>query len=159
MRIPARVVLFLVTIAPAVPLCAQVDSTTDADLSNPDVKAIVQVAKDYQNAWRAGDADRITSFYSSDAVYIPQGGPTKHADSTFLTRRRHFYATYNTHVDLHLVEVKVFGDMAYDRTDFVMTMTPKTGGDPQVKKGRLMEILRKEHGEWKSLRIMTNDQP
>jgi uncharacterized protein (TIGR02246 family) len=141
------------------PVAAQVDSTTDADLSNPDVAAIVQIAKDYEAAWRAGDADKITSFYSSDAVYIPQGGPTKLTDSTFRTKRREFYATYRTHIELHLREVKVLGDMAYDRTDFTMTMTPKKGGKPMVMRGRLMEILRKENGEWKSFRIMTNDQP
>ena len=65
-------------------------------------------------------------------------------------------SSYNLRVDVHIVEVKVLGDYAYDRATFTMSMKPKAGGETQDMGGRVFEVLRKECGKWKSLRVMVN---
>src|SRR5579862_1280524 len=65
-------------------------------------------------------------------------------------------AQYRVHLDVHVDEVKVLGDFAFDRATFSMTMQPKKGGPSQAHAGRVMELVRKEGGQWKSFRVMTN---
>jgi hypothetical protein len=50
-------------------------STKDVDLTNPDVAAIVQIAKDFSDAIAVGDFKRIIDVYSPDVVYMSPGVP------------------------------------------------------------------------------------
>jgi ketosteroid isomerase-like protein len=128
----------------------------DVDLSKPDVRAIVQIAKDYERAYAAGNVDSLMTAYSPQIVYMSQGM----AAHTGLDVLRGLYATmfqtYKGTVDVQFDEVKVFGDVAYDRASFTINLVPKAGGEPRVVTGRLMEILRKQNGKWQSIRVMTN---
>jgi|GEM_PF-4383432 uncharacterized protein (TIGR02246 family) len=145
--------------APAV-LIAQVApapaAAADVDLSNPDVAAIAQVAKDFSQAYAAGDVDRTVSFYSPEVIYMANGMPNHAGRDIVRQIYEGAFAANRGHVDVHLDEVKVFGDVAYDRATFTVTLTPKAGGKPSVSKGRLLEILHKEGGKWRTFRVMTN---
>jgi uncharacterized protein (TIGR02246 family) len=132
------------------------DSVADVDRSNPDVAAIVQVAADFSAAYAAGDADRMLSYYSPDVVYMAAGMGNHVGRSSLRDAYASLFASYTGHVDVHLEEVKVFGDMAYDRATFRITLAPKAGGQATVTTGRLLEVLRKEDGKWRSVRVMTN---
>jgi ketosteroid isomerase-like protein len=158
LRPPVRygcVVVGLVTGLWASPAVAQPVVTTTPDLSNPDVAAIVQIGKDYATAFAAGDYERINSFYSPDVLYMPQGGSI-HGASDPKARQKFFAANRGT-IDIHVDEAGVSGDLAWERTTFTMTIIPKDGSKTQVHKGRLLEIMRKEGGKWRSWRVMTND--
>jgi uncharacterized protein (TIGR02246 family) len=135
---------------------ASKSATVDVDLSNPDVAAIVQVAKDFSQAYEAGDADRVASFYSPEVIYMAYRMQNHEGRDIVREIYRGAFAANRGHVDVHIVEVKVFGDVAYDRATFTVTMTPKAGGKPTVSKGRLLEILHKEGGQWRTFRVMTN---
>ena len=63
-----------------------------------------------------------------------------------------FFSKYGGTVAVHIDEVEVFGDMAFDRASFTVTLTAKDGGKVTETKGRLLEVLRKEDGKWKSFR-------
>jgi ketosteroid isomerase-like protein len=65
--------------------------------------------------------------------------------------------THNSlQVEVRIVEVKILDDYAYDRATFTMSMKPKAGGKTEEMGGRVFEVLRKEGGKWKSLRVMVN---
>ncbi len=131
-------------------------SEDDVDLSNPDVAAIAKLAKDIPDAIASGDVKRAQDFYSPDAIKMVPGQPDIKGKENmwgadFLSKNR-------VHVVVHLVEVKVFGDLAYDRATFTTTVTPKSAGEAARVDGRLLEILRKERGKWKSYRVMYNSE-
>jgi uncharacterized protein (TIGR02246 family) len=131
--------------------------TPDVDLSNPDVAAIVQNARDYEQAFAAGDAKAISAMYAPDVVYLSQGRDDRIGDSLAMKGRITFFSTYNATIAIHVQEVKIMGDMGYDRAKFTMTMTPKAGGATESHVGRVFEIVKKEGGKWLSYRVITND--
>ena len=45
-------------------------SKGNLDPSNPDVAAILQIATDFSEAYKAGDVKRVVEFYSPDVVYM-----------------------------------------------------------------------------------------
>jgi uncharacterized protein (TIGR02246 family) len=126
------------------------------DLSNPDVAAIVQIAKDFSEAIAASDFNRVIDVYSPDVVYMSPGTPDAEGRDAVAQNWRDMLSGYDLRVDVHIVEVKILGDYAYDRATFTMSMKPKAGGETQNMGGRVFEVLRKEGGKWKSLRVMVN---
>lgn len=128
----------------------------EVDVSNPDVATIVQIAKDFSEAIAAGDLKRVIDVYSPDVVYMSPGAPDALGKDTVAQNWQAMLSSYNLHVDVHILEVKIIGDYAYDRATFTMSMKPKGGGETQEMSGRVFEVLRKEGGKWKSLRVMVN---
>jgi uncharacterized protein (TIGR02246 family) len=126
------------------------------DLSDPDVAAIVQIAKDFSAAIAAGDFNNMIDVYSPDVVYMSPGQPDAIGRDAVAQNWHGMLSTYTVHVEVHIVEVKILGDHAYDRATFTMSMKPKAGGDTEEMGGRVFEVLRKEGGKWKSLRVMVN---
>lgn len=133
-------------------------STTDVDLTNPDVTAIVQIAKDFETANKTGDVKRIAEFYSSDVIYMYQGMPNHEGREVIVQMYQDFFSKYTAQVTVHIDEVRICGDMAFDRARFTATATPKAGGEASLTKGRVLEISRKEGGKWRSLRVMVNTE-
>ena len=130
----------------------------DLDLSNPDVAAIVQIAKDFSKAIAANDFQRVIDVYSPDVVYMSPGAQDAVGKDAVAQGWGDMLSTYSVRVDVHIVEVKILGDYAYDRATFTMSMKPKAGGETQDMGGRVFEVLRKEGGKWKSLRVMVNSE-
>lgn len=128
------------------------------DLSNKDVAAIVELAKDFSRAYEAADGARIIEFYSPDVIYMAQGMPNHEGRQVLREIYQQLFSKYRGHVDVQIEEVKILGDMAFDRARFTSTLTPKAGGEVVVAKGRLLEVLRKENGKWRSLRVMVNSE-
>jgi uncharacterized protein (TIGR02246 family) len=124
------------------------------DLSNPDVAAIVQIANGFCDAWKRADLARIMDAYSADVIKMSQGSPNRGKED--LERSyADLFAKYNVEVDVKIEEVTIVSSStAFDRARYTVIATPKTGGKPLVSSGRLLEVLRKENGEWKSLRSM-----
>jgi len=137
---------------------SQVASNSNVDLTNPDVAAIVQIAKDFEEANKIGDVKRIAEFYSPDVIYMYQGMPDHVGREVIAEMYKDFFSKNNAQVSVHIDEVRICGEMAFDRATFTATATPKAGGEASVTKGRLLEILRKEGGKWKSLRVMVNTE-
>jgi uncharacterized protein (TIGR02246 family) len=128
----------------------------DLDLSNPDVAAIVQIAKDFSEAIAANDLKRMIDSYSPDVLYMSPGMPDAVGKDAVAKNWSDMLSGYNMHVDVRMVEVKIIGDYAYDRATFTMSMKPKAEGETQDMGGRIFEVLRKEGGKWKSLRVMVS---
>ena len=94
------------------------------DLSNPDVAQIVQIAKDFEQWNKSGDVEHIVDIYSSDVIYMHGGMPNLEGRPAVAESYRDFFSSY-TQVNVKVQEVRVFGDMAFDRATFVTTVTPK----------------------------------
>ena len=128
----------------------------EVDLSNPDVAAIVQIAKDFSEAIAIGDLKRVIDVYSPDVVYMSPGKPDAQGRDAVAHNWQGALSAYAMQVQVQIVEVKILGDYAYDRAIFTTSMKPKAGGETLERGGRVFEVLRKENGKWKSLRVMVN---
>jgi uncharacterized protein (TIGR02246 family) len=130
------------------------------DLSNPDVAAIVQIANAFCDAWKRADLAFIMNAYSDDVIKMSQGSPNR-GKADLERGYADLLAKYSVDVDVKVEEVAIIsGTTAFDRARFKVIATPKAGAEPLVSTGRLLEVLRKENGKWKSLRAMsTLDEP
>jgi uncharacterized protein (TIGR02246 family) len=128
------------------------------DLSNRDVAAIVQIAKDFEQWNKTGDVEHIAEVYSPDVIYMHAGMANFEGKAAVAQSYKEFFSGYTAQVNVNVQEVRVFGHMAFDRATFTTAVTPKGGGETTVMKGQVMEILRKEAGKWKSFRVMANTE-
>ena len=117
--------------------------------------AIVQIAQDFCEAWKTGNLATIMDAYSTDAIKMNQGVPNRGKEE--LERGyADLLSKYDVHVAVKVEEVKIISDLfAFDRVTFTSRAIPKGGGTALLSRGRLLEVLRKENGKWKSLRAMS----
>ncbi len=128
---------------------------TTLDLSDPDVQAIVGIAHEFSKAIENGDLERIVSFYSPDVVKTSPGQPPQRGRRAVEESWKRTLSLYQCHLDVQVDEVKILGSVAYDSASFVMTLTPKAGGEAIHSTGRVFEVVRKEDGKWKSVRVLS----
>jgi uncharacterized protein (TIGR02246 family) len=148
--------LLALALALSMVIASYASPSGEVDVSNPDVAAIVQVARDFSEAIAVGDLKRVIEAYSPEVVYMSPGKPDTQGRDALAQSWQAMLSTYNMHVDVRIVEVKILGDYAFDRATFTTSMKPKAGGETQEVSGRVFEVLRKENGKWKSLRVMVN---
>lgn len=135
----------------------QAGSNNAIDSSNADVEAIERITKDFVAAYNAGDVKRVTDVYSPDVIYMYQGMANHEGREVLEQIFQGFFSQFTAQVVVHVDEIKVSGDMAFDRATFTVTATPKAGGTGMLTKGRLLEVWRKEQGgKWKAFRVMVN---
>ena len=127
----------------------------EVDLSNPDVAAIVRIAKEQlPELYVHEDARGIADLYSSDIVRMgPKGVPDRSTKDQIEQEFRATFAKYVARVAYEFHQVQTFGDYAYDHVSFRLTLSPKAGGPERQMAGEVFEVLRKEDGQWKSFRV------
>ena len=132
-------------------------TSVDIDSTNPDVAAILQLHRDFENAFDTGDAKIQAELFTSDLVYMEDHAAETFGSAIVIRKREAFLKQYRVRLTVTVQEVKVVGALAYDRATFEMIRTPKAGGQPVTLTGRFLEILTKDGGRWRSHRVMTND--
>ena len=111
-----------------------------------DEQAIRELMETWLRATAAGDLETVLSLMSNDAVFLvpaqlPMQG--KHAfASAFqaMVPMVHIEATNDTK------EIQVRGDVAWCWSHLLVTITPRSGGQPSRRAGHTLSILRREPG-------------
>jgi ketosteroid isomerase-like protein len=103
---------------------------------------------------------RAGAIFTDDLVDMSAGGPTRTgaaAKEHFLTRVARTHAKFKPSIAIHIEEIRVMGDFAYQRGDFLVTREPRNGGKPSYIRQRYLEIWRREaNGDWKICVDMDN---
>jgi uncharacterized protein (TIGR02246 family) len=122
-----------------------------------DHEAIQRAIQSFATSYNAGDLDGLLAYYEEDLIKVRQGAP---AESKAETERRvrEVFARFETRVDVDNVEIEVSGDMAYTRGVFVVTLTPRDGGETLRVTRRYLEVWRQRAGEWRVARTMDNTE-
>ncbi len=132
---------------------AGVDGPERAAMS--DEQQITQAIAQFVEAYNAGDADRIASYYADDLVKLRAGAPAEAKDDT-VRRVRDVLARFQGHLEVHNDEITVAGNMAFTRGRLLITLTPRAAGAPQTIERRYLEVWRKDAGRWRVIRTMDN---
>ncbi|MCB0056504.1 MAG: nuclear transport factor 2 family protein, partial [Caldilineaceae bacterium] len=121
-------------------------------------EAIDAVWREYEASQIAGDADRWIALWAEDGVQLPPGSPPVVGKAAIDARDRSDLEVndYSQFVITNR-EVEVNGDLAFARGDFMVTVAPKSGGDPMDFEGKYMTIFRQQpDGSWKIYRDIFN---
>ncbi len=63
------------------------------------------------------------------------------------------------HLVVHVDELRVIGEIAFDRATFQVAARPKAGGTAVTSSGRVFEVWGKDPAErWKAMRVMVNSE-
>jgi ketosteroid isomerase-like protein len=135
---------------------AAFEATTQGEPATmSDEQQIKQAIAQFVEAYNAGDADRIASYYADDLVKLRAGAPAEAKDDT-VRRVKDVMARFQGRLEVHNDEITVAGNMAFTRGHLVITLTPRAEGAPQTIERRFLEVWRKDAGRWRVIRAMDN---
>jgi len=118
-------------------------------------EVIAEAIQAFVGAYNAGDLEAVLAYYDDDLVKVRHGAEPESKEDT--TRRiREAFARFDTKVNVTNAEIEVSGDLAFTRGTFVVTLSPRDGGDSQQVSRRYLEIWRKRAGQWRVARTMDN---
>ena len=138
---------------PAPPTVATTAQSTAADEQN-----IREFLHHIEQVFDASDLEAAASVFTDDAVISAQGAP----DAVGNAAIRELYAAAMAQAKLgarfNTEEIRVLGDLAYERGTYTLTVADKaTGQVLSTVVNRHIHVLRRQpDGGWKTWRMMTN---
>ncbi|MDH3621496.1 MAG: nuclear transport factor 2 family protein [Gammaproteobacteria bacterium] len=120
---------------------------------------MVQVSKNWLDAYASGDLDGIMAVMHADAMLMPHNQSTSHGTEEV----RAYFATRIGRPGVKLVddlqEIRINGDWAYVRGKFRFEIDLGPEKPPIIHNGRYLILYEKTGGNWKVLRDMDNLDP
>ena len=119
-----------------------------------DVAALQKRIDQWLDGYNKADVAQMMDVFGDDFTMDDEGAPgtLDKAQATHIYTG--MFAKYDTHIDGITDEVRVSGDMAFDRGHYTITLTPKGGGTTVVHKGHFLEVWERKDGVWKVQRLM-----
>lgn len=123
-----------------------------------DVAALEKRIDQWLEGYNKADVAQMMDVFSEDFTDEEQDAPL--VDKTQVTLAFNgLFAKYDTHIEGITDEIRVSGDLAFDRGHYTATYTPKTGGSTVTRNGRFLEVWKREDGVWKVQHIVTLHDP
>jgi len=111
-------------------------------------------------AYENNDEPSMRSLFAPDFVDMSAGEPTRQGEAAIglmLMRasRAHASAAPRLQVNIHKIEVS--GNLAYQRGELIVTITPRGGGEASYIRQRFLEVWRHGRDGWRSIVGMDNE--
>jgi len=113
---------------------------------NADERAVRDLVALWHRATAAGDVDTVLGLMADDVVFLVAGHPPLHGRNAFESGLRQLLTRCRIESTGEIREVVVSGNLAYCWTDLTVRIVALSGGDPKVRTGSALSILRKERG-------------
>ena len=128
--------------------------------SMTDEAEIRQAVEEFVVAYNAGNLDGMTNIFADDLVDMSAGDPTRTGEAAkrqFLSRVSKTHSNFNPTLTIHIDELRVAGEWAFQRGSLSVSLVPKGGGPISFIKQRYLEIWRRNlQGKWKIAIEMDN---
>ena len=119
-----------------------------------EVAALEKRIAQWLDGYNRGDVKQMMDVFSSDFT-DESNDVVPSVDKVQITRAfTSLFAKYDAHIVGITDEIRVSGDMAFDRGHYTQTFTSKAGGATIVQTGRFLEVWRREDGVWRVQRLM-----
>ena len=121
-----------------------------------DISADIEACKNLNDAWdeayNAGDIDRLLSIYTDDAIRIPPNEPALIGKEAIQGNFQQSFDQFTEENDSVVVDVKIGGDLAFVRGTWTDIQTPKDGEESLNLNGNFVVINQKQtDGSWKTI--------
>ena len=121
-----------------------------------DISVDIEANKNLNDAWdeafNAGDIDRLLSIYTDDAVMIPPNEPALIGKEEIRGNFQQIFDQFIEENDSVVVDVKIGGNLAFVRGTWKAIQTPKAGGESLNLNGNFLDINQKQpDGSWKRI--------
>lgn len=120
---------------------------------NADEQAIRQLVNTWHTATAAGDIETVLSLMTEDVIFLVAGQPPMKGRSTFEKGLRGLLASHCIESTFEIQEIEISGPLAYCWSVLKVQITSRAGGEPVVRTGSAVSILRKQaDGSWAVVR-------
>jgi ketosteroid isomerase-like protein len=143
------------------PALAVADGTQGAVTSGPprDVAAIEKRIDQWLDGYNKADVQQMMEVFSADFTDDAQSMQAPQDKAQATQAYSGVFARYDTHITGITDEIRVSGDMAFDRGHYTVTFTPKAGGTTVKVAGRFLEVWKREGGVWQVQHLMDAHAP
>ena len=146
----AMVVLSGCAAAPAAPVIEAEPPAAAPIVTQAELEAQVrETIFAWEDAYQAGDLDRLMEVYADDVVSMPPNRPVIEGKEALEEDFRQFYEEFTVERQFTLVDLELTGDTAVRRGEWTQTFTPKAGGEPVTEVGKCLNVLKRFDDEWK----------
>jgi ketosteroid isomerase-like protein len=121
----------------------------------------INVAKThFREAYNSGNVEQLIAITHPSFVDFSDARNSAFSDGARNALRAHFtqlFARYRVNLVVIMIEIRLSGDVAYDYGWHEVTLTPKKGGEPELRRERYVDIWKKDAaGEWKLWMYINN---
>jgi uncharacterized protein (TIGR02246 family) len=114
-----------------------------------DEQAIRKLIALWHSATTAGDVNTVLGLIAEDAIFLVSGQPPMRGRSSFERVLRALLTQHRIESMNEIQEIEVSGNLAYCWSMLTVRVAPIAGGNPLVRKGSALSILRKQpDGSW-----------
>jgi uncharacterized protein (TIGR02246 family) len=114
-----------------------------------DEEAIRDLVALWHRATAAGEVDTVLSLMADDAVFLVAGQPPMRGRAAFEQGLRALLVDHRIESTANVQEVGVSGGLGYCWTELTVHVIPVAGGEPVVRSGNALSVLRKtSKGVW-----------
>lgn len=126
--------------------------------NNPtDVDAIHHWIKNYEEAIRSADIEKLLSGVSDDVVYFPPNQPAFSGKENLEKWFLDYFNYYDPSERLLARDIKVKGDLAYLTCNYAVSVKVKHSGEEYRDIGKLVNIYKREiFGNWRCIYSIWN---
>ena len=112
-------------------------------------------------ALNAGDADGCAAQFTEDGVQMPPNTSANEGRSMIRSWSQAFVDQYRSQFAPTVNEVRVAGDLAFERGGYTISLDPKAGGPPIQDVGKYIMVYQRESGgTWRiACDIWNSDSP
>jgi len=119
--------------------------------------AIRRAIASFIACYNAGDLAGVMACYDDDLIKVREGAAPE-SKPEIERRLKDVFDQFTTRVEVDNLETVGDGTIAYTRGTFLVTLTPRAGGESRRQARRYLEIWRKRDGRWLVARTMDNSE-
>lgn len=148
------ITISLVSVAACAPSEADPDTVAQVRLG------IEQINSELQEAYRAGDVDRIIALMTEDVIVMPNGAPSFSGPDNVRNLLENFFRRSKVSIyDLTPEELHVYDETAYELGVYQWTAV-QNEEDTIVEQGRYSAVRKRSaEGRWLIHRLLENTMP
>ena len=126
-----------------------------------DEEAIIIAKTEFREAYNTGNVDRLLNVFADSFTDMTEGEGSFYgteAKTALRWRTTNLFRGYTARMELIIIAVVVLGDTAYDWGWHKLTLIPKSGGEPAIKRSRYCEIWQKNEADKWQIRIFIDNK-
>jgi uncharacterized protein (TIGR02246 family) len=119
-----------------------------------DAGAVRTQIEEWADAWSRADLEKIVSVYAADGVRIPPNEGAEEGKDAIRASFMRMLDGYTVEPIIEIVDLRLSGDLAYVRSAYRVTLTPKEGGDPVRDNGNWVVVFQRQPD--RALRVISD---
>ena len=110
----------------------------------------------YKETLNTSNADKATSLYTKDGVFMPSGAPSAIGTENIKGAYEFVFSQIQLNIEFFIEEITIENGLAYAVTSSKGTTLIHANGETIPEENRELFVFEKENGAWKIARYMFN---